>query len=115
MLGTALDPGGEIERLIAGAAAATALALPSLLHPSGMGMGDAKLIGVLGLYLGVAVVPAFFVAFLVGTAAGIAVLASKGMSEGRRTKIPFGPFLALGGVVGVLAGNELVSLYLGTF
>jgi leader peptidase (prepilin peptidase)/N-methyltransferase len=104
VLGTALDPGGEVERLIAGLAAATALALPSLLHPSGM-----------GLFLGLAIVPAFFIAFVAGTALGIAVILRKGMSEGRRTKIPFGPFLALGGVVGVLAGSELASLYLGTF
>jgi len=115
VLGTALDPGGEVERLIAGLAAATALALPSLLHPSGMGMGDAKLVGVMGLFLGLAIVPAFFIAFVAGTALGIAVILRKGMSEGRRTKIPFGPFLALGGVAGVLAGSELVSLYLGTF
>jgi leader peptidase (prepilin peptidase)/N-methyltransferase len=115
VLGTALDPGGEVQRLIAGLAAATALALPSLLHPSGMGMGDAKLVGVMGLFLGAAIVPAFFIAFVAGTVLGIAVILRKGMSEGRRTKIPFGPFLALGGVVGVLAGSELVSLYLGTF
>jgi leader peptidase (prepilin peptidase)/N-methyltransferase len=115
VLGTALDPGGEVERLIAAAAAATLLALPSLLHPGGMGMGDAKLIGVIGLFLGQAIVPVFFVAFIAGTAVGIAVLVRKGMSAGRRTKIPFGPYLALGAVVGVLAGSELVELYLGAF
>ncbi len=114
-LGTALDPGGEVERLIAGAAAGAVLMLPTLLHPRGMGMGDAKLVAVLGLFLGQAVVPAFFVAFATGTVVGIAVLVRKGMSEGRRTKIPFGPYLALGGVVGVLAGDELMQRYLGTF
>jgi leader peptidase (prepilin peptidase)/N-methyltransferase len=114
-LGTALDPGGELERVIAGLAAGAVLMLPSLLHPSGMGMGDAKLIAVIGLFLGQAVVPAFFVAFVAGTIVGIAVLVRKGMSEGRRTKIPFGPYLALGGVVGVLTGEELVQLYMGTF
>jgi len=115
VLGTALDPGGEVERLIAGLAAGTVLALPSLLHPSGMGMGDAKLVAVMGLFLGQAVAPAFFVALIVGTAVGMAIVMSKGMTAGRRTRVPFGPFLALGGVVGVLAGNELVGLYLGTF
>lgn len=114
VLGTALDPGGEVERLIAGAAAATVLGLPALLNPKGMGLGDAKLVGVLGLYLGAAVVPALFVAFVVGTGLGIAIIMRKGMLQGRKTAIPFGPFLALGGVVGVLAGNELVGLYLGT-
>jgi leader peptidase (prepilin peptidase)/N-methyltransferase len=115
VLGTALDPGGEVERLIAGAAAALVLGLPSLINPRGMGMGDAKLVGVLGLYLGSAVVPAFFVALLAGTAVGIAILVRKGMSQGRRTAVPFGPFLALGGLVGVLAGAELVELYLTAF
>ena len=115
VLGTALDPGGELERLIAGAAAATLLGLPALVRPTGMGMGDAKLVGVMGLYLGAAVAPAFFVAFVVGTVVGIAIIARKGLAVGRKTPVPFGPFLALGAVVGVLAGNELVNAYLGTF
>jgi leader peptidase (prepilin peptidase)/N-methyltransferase len=115
VLGTALDPGGEVERLIAGAAAGGVLALPSLLHPKGMGMGDAKLVAVLGLYLGVAIVPAFFVAFALGTLVGVAIMIRKGMHAGRKTAVPFGPFLAIGAVVGVLAGNELVQLYLDTF
>jgi leader peptidase (prepilin peptidase)/N-methyltransferase len=114
-LGSALDPGGEIERLVAGFAAGAVLALPSLVNPRGMGMGDAKLIAVLGLFLGRAVAPAFFIAFVVGTVVGVGVIARKGMMEGRRTRIPFGPFLALGGVVAILAGDELVQLYLDTF
>jgi leader peptidase (prepilin peptidase)/N-methyltransferase len=115
LLGTVLDPGGEVERLIAGAAAGGALLLPALLHPGGMGMGDAKLVGVLGLYLGRGVAPAFLVAFAVGTAVGIAIMARQGVAAGRKTAVPFGPFLALGGIVGLLAGDELVQAYLGTF
>jgi leader peptidase (prepilin peptidase)/N-methyltransferase len=115
VLGTALDPGGEVERLIAGAAAGGALLLPSLLAPGGMGMGDAKLVGVLGLFLGVWVLPAFFVAFASGTIVGIGMIVRKGVHASRKTPIPFGPFLALGGVVGLLAGNEIVNAYLGTF
>jgi leader peptidase (prepilin peptidase)/N-methyltransferase len=115
VLGTVLDPGGEVERIIAGVAAGAVLALPSLLHPKGMGMGDAKLVAVLGLYLGAAVAPAFFVAFVVGTAVGVVVMIRKGMAAGRKTAIPFGPFLALGGIVGVLAGDPIVQRYLGTF
>ena len=115
VLGTALDPGGEVERLIAGAAAGGLIGLPALLRPSGMGMGDAKLVGVMGLYLGAAVAPAFFVAFAVGTIVGIAIIWRKGMSQGRKTAVPFGPFLALGAIVGVLAGSELVDAYLGAF
>jgi leader peptidase (prepilin peptidase) / N-methyltransferase len=115
VLGTVLDPGGEVDRLIAGAAAGGALLLPSLLTPGGMGMGDAKLIGVLGLFLGVWVLPAFFVAFASGTIVGLGVVVRKGMHASRKTPIPFGPFLALGGVVGLLAGHELVNAYLSTF
>ena len=115
VIGTALDPGGEVERLIAAAVAGGALMLPSLLHPAGMGMGDAKLVGVLGLYLGRGVAPAFLVAFAVGTAVGVAIMLRKGLHEGRKTALPFGPFLALGGLVGLLAGNALVDLYLDTF
>ena len=115
VLGTALDPSGEIERLIAGAAAGLVLGLPALLHPKGMGMGDAKLVAVLGLYLGAAVAPAFFIALIVGMVGGVAIMLRKGAQAGRKTRVPFGPFLALGGVVGVLAGNELVAMYAGTF
>jgi leader peptidase (prepilin peptidase)/N-methyltransferase len=115
VLGTALDPGGELERLVAGVAAGALLAVPSLLHPKGMGMGDAKLVAVLGLYLGAAIVPAFFVAFVAGTVVGLGIMVRKGLSAGRKTAVPFGPFLALGAVVGVLVGDDLVQLYLSTF
>jgi leader peptidase (prepilin peptidase)/N-methyltransferase len=115
VLGTALDPGGEVERLIAGFAAGGVLALPSLLHPKGMGMGDAKLVAVLGLFLGRAILPAFFIAFALGAIIGVAIMIRKGMHAGRKTAVPFGPFLAIGGVVGILAGNELVQMYLDTF
>jgi leader peptidase (prepilin peptidase)/N-methyltransferase len=115
VLGTALDPGGEVERLIAGAAAGGALLAPSLLHPKGMGVGDAKLLGVLGLFLGRSVGAAFLVAFAAGTAVGVAIILHRGLAIGRKTAVPFGPFLALGGVVGLLAGQELVQAYLDTF
>ncbi len=84
VLGIALDPSGQVERLIAGVAAAAALGVPSLINRGGMGLGDAKLVGVLGLFLGSAVIPAFFVAFVVGTVVGIWIVARKGMAAGRR-------------------------------
>jgi leader peptidase (prepilin peptidase)/N-methyltransferase len=115
VLGTVLDPGGEVERLIAGLAAGLVLGLPALLHPKGMGMGDAKLVAVLGLFLGASVAPAFFIALIVGMVGGVAIMLRKGAAAGRKTRVPFGPFLALGGVVGVLAGSELVALYTSTF
>jgi leader peptidase (prepilin peptidase)/N-methyltransferase len=114
-LGTALDPGGEPERLLAGAVAGAALAVPAIVHPAGMGMGDAKLVAVLGLFLGAAVAPAFAAAFLAGAVTGVTLMARKGVAVGRKTPIAFGPYLALGAVVGVLAGDELVDLYLRAF
>jgi leader peptidase (prepilin peptidase)/N-methyltransferase len=103
------------EQLIAGAAAGGFFLLAALLHPRGMGMGDVKLAGVLGLYLGRAVAPAIFVALISGVLVGALVIARKGAKEGRRTAVPFGPFLALGGVVALFAGDLLVDAYLGRF
>ena len=42
-------------------------------------------------------------------------MARNGVAEGRRTAVPFGPFLALGGVVALFAGDALVDAYLATF
>jgi leader peptidase (prepilin peptidase) / N-methyltransferase len=114
-LGIALDPSGQPERLIAGVAAAAFLLLAALMRPGGMGMGDVKLAGVLGLFLGGEVAVALLVALLSGTLVGGVVMARVGVAAGRKTKVPFGPFLALGGVVAVLAGTPLLDAYLGTF
>jgi leader peptidase (prepilin peptidase)/N-methyltransferase len=115
VLGLALDPGGQVERLIAGAAAGGGLLVVALIRPNGMGMGDFKLAGVMGLFLGAPVAVAMFVGFLSGTVYGAVVMARKGVAAGRKTKVPFGPFLALGGVVAVLCGAPLIDAYLGTF
>ena len=114
-LGLALDPAGEPERLIAGAAAAGVFLLAALAYPGGMGMGDVKLAGVLGLFLGGAVAVAVMTALVLGTLVGAAVIARVGTAQGRKTAVPFGPFLAAGGVLAVLAGDPLVNAYLGTF
>jgi leader peptidase (prepilin peptidase)/N-methyltransferase len=114
-LGTALDPGGETTRLIAGAAAGGFLLLAALAYPGGMGMGDVKLAAMMGLFLGSAVAPAVLVALLSGTLVGVAVIARKGAAVGRKTAIPFGPFLAFGALVGVYAGNSMVDVYINHF
>ena len=59
-------------------------------------------------------IPAIFVALLAGSVVGLAIIARHG-PEARKRAIPFGPFLAFGGVVGLLAGDQLVHLYLNTF
>jgi leader peptidase (prepilin peptidase) / N-methyltransferase len=110
-LGTVLDPGGEPSRLIAGAAAGGFLLLAALAYPGGMGMGDVKLAGMIGLFLGAAVAPALLIALLAGVTVGAVIVARKGAKAGRKTAVPFGPFLALGGVVAMLVGQPLVTWY----
>ena len=102
------------ELLIAGAGAFLGLLLAALARPGGMGMGDVKLAGVIGLYLGASVVPALLVAFAAGSLVGIAMIAREGAAA-RKKGVPFAPFLALGGLVGLLAGPELLGLYMETF
>ena len=114
VLVAATDPGSLPERLIAAAAAGGLLLLIGLAYPRGMGMGDVKLAAVMGLYLGSAVAPALFVGVLSGTVVGVALMAARG-SGARKLKVPFGPFLALGGVIALLAGDQLIDLYLNAF
>jgi leader peptidase (prepilin peptidase)/N-methyltransferase len=114
-IGLALDPAGEPERLIAGAAAGGFLLLAALAYPGGMGMGDVKLAAVLGLLLGRAVAPAILIALLAGVLLGAFVIARKGARDGRKTAVPFGPFLALGGLVAVFAGGDIVAIYVNHF
>jgi leader peptidase (prepilin peptidase)/N-methyltransferase len=111
VLGTALDPSGEPTRLIAGAAAAGFLLLAALAYPGGMGMGDVKLAGVMGLFLGAAVAPAILIALLSGVIVGAGIAARKGAHTARKTAVPFGPFLAFGGIVAIFAGQPIVSWY----
>jgi leader peptidase (prepilin peptidase) / N-methyltransferase len=98
------------EHLVAGTGAFLFLYLAALANPAGMGMGDVKLAGVLGLYLGPAVIPALLAALLGGTLAGVGMMLREGAAALKRT-LPFGVFLAFGGLVGMLAGGELIELY----
>lgn len=115
VLGTALDPSGEPERLIAGVAAGGLLLAAALAYPGGMGIGDVKLAGVMGLFLGAAVAPAILVALLSGSLLGVLILARSGATAGRKTAVAFGPFLAFGGVAAVLAGQPIVDWYANHF
>jgi leader peptidase (prepilin peptidase) / N-methyltransferase len=115
VLGTALDPAGEPQRLIAGVAAGGFLLLAALAYPGGMGMGDVKLAGVMGLFLGRAVAPAILLALLTGVLYGGLVIARVGAQAARKTAVPFGPFLALGAIVAVYAGEPLIDLYTNHF
>jgi leader peptidase (prepilin peptidase)/N-methyltransferase len=106
----AVATGDLPEHLIAGAGAFAFLLIAALAYPAGMGMGDVKLAGAMGLFLGVSIIPALLAAFLAGSVVGIVIVAREGMSA-RKKGVPFGVFLALGGLVGVLCGPELIDLY----
>ena len=108
-------PGDIPEHLIAAVAAGGFLLVAAIAYPGGMGMGDVKLAFVMGLFLGREVGVALLAGLLAGSLIGAAIMARKGVAEGRKTKVPFGPFLALGGLVGLLAGDPIVDWYLRTF
>jgi leader peptidase (prepilin peptidase) / N-methyltransferase len=105
-----VDPGRLPESLIAGAAAGGFLLVAAIAYPAGMGMGDVKLAGVMGLYLGASVAPALFIGFAAGALVGIAIVLIRGVSA-RKQGVPFGPFLAFGGLVGLLYGPAIIDWY----
>jgi leader peptidase (prepilin peptidase) / N-methyltransferase len=113
-IAAAADPSSLPERGIAAVGAGGLLLLTALAYPKGMGMGDVKLAALMGLYLGGAVAPALLIGFVAGALVGVGLILREGAAA-RKRGVPFGPFLALGGVVGLLAGNELVDWYLTTF
>jgi leader peptidase (prepilin peptidase)/N-methyltransferase len=71
-----------------------------------------KLAGMMGLFLGRSVAPAVMIALLSGVFVGLLVMSAKGVKAGRKTAVPFGPFLALGAIVAVYAGQALIDVYL---
>jgi leader peptidase (prepilin peptidase)/N-methyltransferase len=111
IIGAATRPSGLPGQLIGGAAGFAFLFIFALAYPRGLGMGDVKLAGVMGLFLAASVAVALFVGVVSAAVLGLGVLAKRGIREGRKTGIPFGPFLALGGIVGILAGPQIVHWY----
>jgi leader peptidase (prepilin peptidase) / N-methyltransferase len=113
--GLALDVDGVPEQLIAGAAAGGFFLVAVLAYPRGMGMGDVKLAAVMGLCLGKAVAPAILIGLIAGVLVGGVIIARVGARAGRKTAVPFGPFLALGALVALFAGDAIVDWYRDTY
>ena len=88
--------------------------LLAFIYPAGMGFGDVKLAGVLGLYLGylgwAEVVAGGFLGFLFGGVVGVVLMAAQ--KAGRKSQIPFGPFMLAGALVAILWGGALADLYM---
>jgi leader peptidase (prepilin peptidase)/N-methyltransferase len=101
----ALYPDHALEWVLASLFAALALFVPLLIVPTGMGMGDVKLAALLGAVLGTSVVAALFVGVLAGGLFAAGVLVREGRAA-RRKAIAYGPFLAFGGIVVLLAGGH---------
>ncbi|MGH3058155.1 MAG: prepilin peptidase [Gaiellaceae bacterium] len=98
-----VDPGRWLEWTLGAFGAALVLLLPLAAGRAGVGMGDVKLAFLLGLVLGEGVLLAIVVASLAVLPVALALLARHG-GAGMRMGVPFGPFLALGAVVALLAG-----------
>jgi leader peptidase (prepilin peptidase)/N-methyltransferase len=88
--------------------------LLAFIYPAGMGFGDVKLAGVLGAYLawiswGVLAVGGFL-GFVLGGVVGGTLMAVR--RAGRKSKIPFGPFMLAGALIAVFVGHDIADLYL---
>jgi leader peptidase (prepilin peptidase)/N-methyltransferase len=121
LLWTAALVATDYGRLLSAAVGMAALwllyLLMALLYPGGMGFGDVKLAGVLGLFLGWlgwgTLLVGAFSAFLLGGLFALVLLASRRI--GRKGGIPFGPWMLVGAWVGIFAGDAIWSGYLALF
>lgn len=91
------------------------MALLYVASRGGLGDGDVRLSPLLGLYLGwlnpgLALVGLFF-GFILGAVVGVAMMVAG--KAGRRTQLPFGPFLAAGSLVAIFVGQDFVDIVLG--
>jgi leader peptidase (prepilin peptidase)/N-methyltransferase len=84
----------------------------AMVSRGGMGGGDIKMMAMIGAWMGwKSILLTTFAGSLSGSVIGVFLMIFKG--KGRKTKIPFGPFLAAGAIISLLYGQELFSLYLG--
>lgn len=119
LLGAACVFGAPWESLLRAAIAGVVLYafyfILRVVRPDGMGGGDVKLAGVLGIALGWigwgALVVGAFAAFVLGGLFGIVLMLVR--RAGRKTAIPFGPWMITGAWVGIVAGEQLAQWYLG--
>jgi leader peptidase (prepilin peptidase)/N-methyltransferase len=111
------DPHAFVRALLGMAALFAFYGVVWFAYPAGMGLGDVKLSGVLGLYLGWLgwgqLVVGAFAAFAIGAAVSIGVIVFH--DAGRKTRIPFGPFMLAGALVGIFAGHPLAHAYTSGF
>jgi leader peptidase (prepilin peptidase) / N-methyltransferase len=103
VLQVAFYPHQTLEWMVASVSAALFFFIPMLVYPPGMGMGDVKLAGLLGAALGRAVAAAIVAALLAAGAVALFILVREGFGA-RKKGLPFGPFLAFGGLLVLFVG-----------
>jgi leader peptidase (prepilin peptidase)/N-methyltransferase len=103
-------PAGWWTYPLSAVAVAGALLGLALIYPSGMGMGDVKMGGMLGAFLGPYAALAVFLGALIGAVTGGLLMAAGKMQ--RRSALPFGLFMAIGGLISLFVGPELWGLYM---
>lgn len=115
--GDGLDGGAWLRALAGAAALLTFYFLLLVVWPGGMGLGDVKLAGLLGLYLGWfgwgAVLVGAFGAFVLGGVFAVALLATGRAKRG--SGVPFGPWMITGAFLGIAVGEQLWQAYLSVF
>ena len=109
VLSILVDPAGWWTYPLFALAVAGSLLGLALIYPRGMGMGDVKMGGMLGAFLGPYAALAVFLGALLGAISGGLLMAAGKMQ--RRSALPFGLFMALGGVISLFVGPELWHLY----
>ena len=109
---TALHP--SVEWVLGAFGASLFFFIAAVAHPKGLGMGDVKLALLLGAMLGRTVPVALMIGMLSALVPSIVLFARHGAAA-RKMKIPFAPFLALGGIVGLFFGDDLLDAYLNAF
>lgn len=100
-----------VNSLIAGVGGLSFFWVVKIIYPQGMGAGDVKMAGMLGLMVGYpGIVLSIWAAVVLGGAVALVLLTLGG--RGRKDAIPFGPFLSFGGIAALLVGAEIVDVYL---
>jgi leader peptidase (prepilin peptidase) / N-methyltransferase len=108
VLRTIDDP--SVEWIVSALAAGLMLFVIVLVYPSGIGMGDVKLSAFLGAGLGISVIVAMFVGFFAAFVPALVLFVRHGKAA-RKSAIPLGPFLALGGIVALFWGDAVLDWY----
>ncbi len=107
---TARDP--SVEWIAAAAVGGGFYLALALVYPAGLGMGDVKLAAFLGAWLGWEVVVALFLASMLALVPALAILLRRG-AAGRKTALPYAPFMALGATIALFVGDRLLDAWLG--